>query len=101
MHPEMIGLFVPLGFFAMVAVIFVGRPYFKAMQTKIENEAKQPRIPSEVMNRLERIEQAVDAIAVEVERISEGQRFTTKLLSEVRAGALSAGSAQQSDARGT
>jgi hypothetical protein len=32
--------------------------------------------------RLERIEQAVDAIAVEVERISEGQRFTTKLLSE-------------------
>ena len=32
--------------------------------------------------RLERIEQAVDAIAVEAERISEGQRFTTKLLSE-------------------
>jgi len=32
--------------------------------------------------RLERIEQAVDAIAIEVERISEGQRFTTKLLSE-------------------
>lgn len=32
--------------------------------------------------RLERIEQAVDAIAIEVERIAEGQRFTTKLLSE-------------------
>lgn len=32
--------------------------------------------------RLSRLEQAVDAIAVEVERISEGQRFTTKLLSE-------------------
>jgi hypothetical protein len=32
--------------------------------------------------RLARIEQAVDAIAVETERISEGQRFTTKLLSE-------------------
>jgi len=32
--------------------------------------------------RMERIEHAVDAIAVEVERISEGQRFTTKLLSE-------------------
>jgi hypothetical protein len=28
------------------------------------------------------MEQAIDAIAVEVERISEGQRFTTKLLSE-------------------
>jgi hypothetical protein len=30
----------------------------------------------------EHIEQAIDAIAVEVERISEGQRFTTKLLTE-------------------
>lgn len=33
--------------------------------------------------RLARIEQAVDAIALEVERISEGQRFTTRLLSEL------------------
>ena len=33
-------------------------------------------------HRLERIEQAIDAMAVEVERISEGQRFTTRLLSE-------------------
>ena len=33
-------------------------------------------------SRLSRLEQAVDAIALEVERISEGQRFTTKLLSE-------------------
>lgn len=32
--------------------------------------------------RLSRLEQAVDAIALEIERISEGQRFTTKLLSE-------------------
>lgn len=33
-------------------------------------------------HRLERIEHAIDAMAVEVERISEGQRFLTKLLSE-------------------
>lgn len=32
--------------------------------------------------RLERIEQAVEAIAIEVERVTEGQRFVTKLLSE-------------------
>jgi hypothetical protein len=32
--------------------------------------------------RLERLEQAVDTIAIEIERISENQRFTTKLLSE-------------------
>jgi hypothetical protein len=28
------------------------------------------------------MEQAIDSIAVEVERISEGQRYTTKLLSD-------------------
>jgi hypothetical protein len=32
--------------------------------------------------RLSRIEQAVDAMSVEVERVAEGQRFTTRLLSE-------------------
>ena len=32
--------------------------------------------------RLARLEHAVDAIALEVERISETQRFTTRLLSE-------------------
>ena len=34
--------------------------------------------------RLERLEQAVDAIAVEMERVGEGQRFMTKLLAERR-----------------
>ena len=37
---------------------------------------------SQVEARLERIEQAVDTIAIEVERVSEGQRFTSKLLAE-------------------
>jgi hypothetical protein len=32
--------------------------------------------------RIERIENAVDAIAIEVERISEAQRFTTGLLAD-------------------
>ena len=32
--------------------------------------------------RLERMEQAIDAVAVEVERVSEGQRFATRLLSD-------------------
>ena len=33
-------------------------------------------------DRLARMENAIDAMSVEVERISEGQRFTTKLLSD-------------------
>ena len=100
MDPALIGLFVPLGFFAMVIAIVVGRPMIKSFATRIENESKRPQIPSEVMGRLERIEQAVDAIAVEVERISEGQRFTTKLLSETRGNALPGPSAP-GDARQT
>ena len=35
-----------------------------------------------IEERLSRIEQAIEAMSVEVERVSEGQRFTTKLLSE-------------------
>jgi hypothetical protein len=33
-------------------------------------------------NRLTEMQQSLDAVAVEVERISEGQRFATKLLAE-------------------
>jgi hypothetical protein len=47
-------------------------------ETKLERDATSPLAEA----RLARIEQAVEAIALEVERISEGQRFTTKLLSE-------------------
>lgn len=39
-------------------------------------------LPSDLTDRLSRMEAGIDAMAVEVERISEGQRFTTRLLSE-------------------
>ena len=45
-------------------------------------------MPPGVDERLARIEQAVDAIAVEMERVSEGQRFTTKLLADRSAGVV-------------
>lgn len=75
------GVVVPLGFFAMVATIAVGTPLARAFAKRMERESSA-KISPEVTSRLERIEQAVDAIAIEVERISEGQRFTTKLLTE-------------------
>jgi hypothetical protein len=40
---------------------------------------------TESAQRLERVEQAVEAIALEVERVGEGQRFVTRLLSEAQA----------------
>ena len=42
----------------------------------------EAQIPAEISSQLAHLNQSVDAIALEVERISEGQRFTTRLLSE-------------------
>lgn len=51
--------------------------------------------PRELVDRLSRMEQAVEATAVEVERIGEGQRFLTRLFTEGEgARALGAGAAQ-------
>jgi hypothetical protein len=81
MNPEVA---VPLGAFATAIIIAIGIPLARAFARKLDAESKNPRVPSEVTNRLERIEQSLEAVAIEVERISEGQRFTTKLLSEGR-----------------
>jgi hypothetical protein len=66
----------------MVTTLAVGVPLVRALAKRWGNEGQQPRLPAEVLARLERMEQAIDSVAVEVERISEGQRFTTKLLAE-------------------
>jgi hypothetical protein len=81
MGPEVI---VPLGGFATAIICVIGIPLARAYSRKMDADSRNPRIPSEVMSRLERMEQAIDSVAIEVERISEGQRFTTKLLSEGR-----------------
>ncbi len=39
-------------------------------------------VPPEVLARLTRIEQAVEAVAIEVERISESERYSARLLTE-------------------
>lgn len=47
-------------------------------------ESAMPAVPSELTDRLTRIEQTLDAAAIEVERIGEAQRFMTRLLTENR-----------------
>ena len=51
-------------------------------------------MPAEASERLAAIEQAVEAVALEVERIGEGQRFVTQLLADAPARGLGAGAAQ-------
>lgn len=48
---------------------------------------------SSIEQRLGRVENAVEAIAVEIERIGESQRFLTKVLTDTRPG-LTAGSGE-------
>ena len=51
----------------------------------------RPEVSENIEARLARVEQAVEAVAVEIERIGESQRFLTKVLTDSRPG-LTAGS---------
>lgn len=76
---------VPVALFAFLSVASLAMsPIFRAIGKKMEGRQLPPDAfqNSELSDRMERMEHAVDAIAVQVERIAEGQRFTTKLLSE-------------------
>ena len=72
-----------IAFAIMMAVIIVGWPLARALGRRIERRAETPPAPDPMIaGQLQRIEQAVEAMAIEIERISEGQRFTTRLLAE-------------------
>jgi hypothetical protein len=75
---------VPLGAFLCAIILAIGVPLARAYSRRMDADSRNPRLPTEVTDRLERMEHALDSIAIEVERITEGQRFTTKLLSEGR-----------------
>jgi hypothetical protein len=73
-------------FFITIAVIALGIPIIRALTRRfVDRPPVAPSISGDVQDRLERIEQAVDTIAIEVERISESQRYLTKLMAEPRA----------------
>lgn len=76
---------ISLAFFVMLFAIIVGFPIARAFGRWIDRRGHQPRIPADLTTQLNQIAQSVDAMAIEVERISEGQRFTTRLLAEQQA----------------
>ena len=76
---------ISIAFFLTIAFIIVGLPLARAFARRLDRRGSGPaQIPGEITAQLTQLNQAVDAIALEVERISEGQRFTTRLLSEQR-----------------
>jgi hypothetical protein len=75
---------ISVAFFLTMAIIIIGLPLARAFSRRMDRRGGTAQIPNEVSSQLAHLNQAVDAIALEVERISEGQRFTTRLLSEQR-----------------
>ena len=70
-------------FFTTVIVIALGIPIIRAITRRWERGPQLPPPQSpDVTARLERIEQAIEAVAIEVERIAEAQRFSARLMAD-------------------
>lgn len=99
--PQILAI-VAIGVVAVIMAFPIGR----AIARFIDRRGHAPRVPEDVVRRLGSMEQSLDAIAIEVERMSEAHRFTTRLLTEhvsapdFRAGA-SASAVPQGAARET
>lgn len=79
---------------SIVGTLFVAAPLAIAAARAMLLRARQPKLSPEMIEatrRMERMEQAIDAVAVEVERISEGQRFVTQLMAKTQQDKLSVG----------
>ena len=74
--------------FAVVAVVIVGMvgslsAIYVWMMRGLKHKTSMGELPNPLYEqRLDQLQQSVDAIPVEVERIAEAQRFSAKLLAE-------------------
>jgi sugar/nucleoside kinase (ribokinase family) len=75
---------ISVAFFMTIAIIIIGLPLARAFARRLDRKGASPQISTDVSAQLAQLNQSVDAIALEVERITEGQRFTTRLLTEQR-----------------
>jgi hypothetical protein len=85
------GLLIVLGVFPM-AIAHARRIWRRPASPSAE-------MPAELTDRLNRLEQAVDAVAVELERVGEGQRYVAKVFAESQGRVLGAGAAEPLDVR--
>ena len=73
-------VFVLGGIFMFVAIMPISIAYARRIWRR--SAAAVAAIPQDIIDRFTQIDQAVESIAVEVERIGEGQRFITRVLSD-------------------
>jgi hypothetical protein len=72
---------IPIVAICAGAAMAIFIPLVRAYAKRLERGTPSGSGDAEVAARLARMEQSIESIAVEIERVSEGQRFTTKLLS--------------------
>src|ERR1700738_251971 len=72
---------ISIAFFVTIAIIIIGLPIARAIARRMDRRPGPAQIPTDVSAQLNQLHQAVDAIALEVGRISERQGFTRRLLS--------------------
>lgn len=74
---------ISIAFFICVAAAIVLFPLMRSLGRILERRAAPPqRLGADAASQLTRMEQALDAVAIEVERIAESQRYSAKLLAE-------------------
>lgn len=73
---------IAIAFFVMCAVMVVGWPIARAFGRRLERRGQVASLDAATVTQLQRIEQAVEAMSIEVERISESQRYMARLQSE-------------------
>lgn len=75
-------------FAAMLLMLVVGFPISRAIARWIDRRTAQPHIPRDVMQRMQRLEETLDSVALDIERIGEGQRFTARVLADAQRDAV-------------
>jgi hypothetical protein len=73
-------VYVLTGIFLFVAIFPLSIAFARRIWRR--SAAAVTSLPRDITDRLQRMEQAIEATAVEVERIGEGQRFITRLFTE-------------------
>jgi hypothetical protein len=77
-----------LGLMGLLAAIFILGPFARMIARRMERRPElraveqRDHLIQQQMHQLEQLQQSIDAMSVEVERISESQRFQSKLMLE-------------------